>query len=54
MAGSFRNGSKSSPDRGCYTGKATDSGHLCSRTGPESNSELYDAVDVGSEGHCVR
>ena len=50
MAGSSRNGSKSSLSGGCYTGKATDFGYLCSRTGPKSNSELYNAVDTGSEG----
>jgi hypothetical protein len=50
MAGSFRNGPKSSLERGGCTGKATDSDPLGVTLGPESNSELCNAVDLGSEG----
>ena len=54
MAGSFRNRSKSSLGRDWLRGKATDSGYLGSRPGPESNSELLTVVDSKSEGRCVR
>jgi hypothetical protein len=50
MAGSSRNGPKSSLERGGCTGKATDSESLGVTLGPESNSELCNAVDLGSEG----
>ena len=54
MAGSFRNRPKSSLERGRYAGKATDSGASGSRLRPESNSELCNTVDLGSEGRRVR
>lgn len=54
MAGSIRNESKFSLKRDSLRGKATDSGFLDASPGPESNSELLDIVDLGSEGRCVR
>jgi len=54
MAGSIRNESKFSLKRDGLRGKATDSGFLDASPGPESNSELLDIVDLGSEGWCVR